>query len=472
MRGVKLQSVVIYSLLLAACTAYASQSVALDEADLLITNGTVVSMNESNTIFRDGVVAIKGDTIVAVGSSELLEQYHAKTLLDVGGDIVMPGLINTHTHLSMTVFRSLGEDVSDRLHKFIFPLEAHFVDAEMVRLGAMLGAIEQIKGGTTTLADMYYFMPEVANVIDRTGLRAVLGATVLSNPTPDAKTPAVAIKNALEFVEKYQNHSRITPAFAPHGPYTNDTETLQTIARLSNDKEIPVLIHLAESQREVDVIKARSGLSPVAYMHEIGALNRHMTAAHVIRVDDNDLQLLQDADVGIAHNMSANIKSAKGVAPVLDMNARNLRVGLGTDGPMSGNTLSIIDELDQVAKVHKLISGDREAMPVKTVVRMATIGGARALHMEEKIGSLEVGKLADIVVISTQSPNMVPVYDVYAALVYSAYASDVRHSIVNGKIIMRDRVVLQVDEKVTINKVQDYAQKIAGFIRPLQSVNE
>ncbi len=421
-------------------------------------------MDASNTIFQDGVVAVRNDVIVAVGSSDLLGQYRARMTLDVDGDIVMPGLINTHTHLSMTVFRSLGEDVKNRLHDFIFPLEAKFVDADMVRLGATLGAIEQIKGGTTTLADMYYFESEVAAVMDKTGLRAILGATILSSPTPDASNADEAIANALDFIAQYRGHPRITPAFAPHGPYTNDTETLQRIAKLSTDAAIPVLIHLAESKREEDVIRERSGLSAVAYMHDIGALNKYMTAAHVIRVDDDDLQLLQDADVGIAHNMSANIKSAKGVAPVLAMNARNLRVGLGTDGPMSGNTLSIIDELGQVAKVHKLISGDREAMPARTVVRMATIGGARALHMEQEIGSLEVGKLADIIVISTRSPNMVPLYDVYAALVYSAYANDVRHSIVNGQLIMRDRQVLYADEEATMKDVQNYAKTIASFV--------
>jgi len=448
-------------LAISACTA---QSAERREVDLLITHGTVVSMDADFTVFQDGVVAIRDNVIVAVGSNDLQQQYRAETTLDVDGDIVMPGLINAHTHLSMTVFRSLGEDVRNRLHDYIFPLEEKFVDAGMVRLGATLGAIEQIKGGTTTLADMYYFEHEVAGVIDQTGLRAVLGATVLSSPTPDAGSADEAIANALEFIAQYRDHPRITPAFAPHAPYTNDTETLQRIAKLSSDGAIPVLIHLAESKREEDVIRQRSGLSAVAYMHDIGALNKYMTAAHVIRVDSDDLQLLQDADVGIAHNMSANIKSAKGVAPVLEMNARNLRVGLGTDGPMSGNTLSIIDELGQVAKVHKLISGDREAMPARTVVRMATIGGARALHMEQEIGSLEAGKLADIIVIGTRSPNMVPLYDVYAALVYSAYASDVRHSIVDGRLIMRDRQLLYADEAATIEDVQEYAIAVTKFL--------
>jgi len=387
------------------------------------------------------------------------------TILDVKDDIVMPGFINTHTHLSMTLFRSLGEDVTDRLHSFIFPLEARFVDAEMVRLGAMLGALEQIKGGTTTLADMYYFESEVAKVIEQTGLRAVLGATILSTPTPDADTPEIAIANALKFIKKYKGHPRITPAFAPHGPYTNNTATLQTIAGLSTEHAIPVLIHLAESKREENVIRERSGLSPVAYMHDIGALNKFVTAAHVIRVNQHDLQLLKKANVGIAHNMSANIKSAKGVAPVLAMNAAGLRVGLGTDGPMSGNTLSVLDELGQVAKVHKLISGDPGAMSGRTVVSMATIGGAHALHMEKKIGSLEAGKLADIIVISTRAPNMTPLYDVYAGLVYSAYPTDVRHSIIHGEIIMRDRTVLKIDEEAVIRKVRSYTQGVEKFIR-------
>ena len=433
---------------------------AVEDASLVITHGTILTMNKDKTIIHDGVVVVQGNKITAVGDQSLEAQYRSKLTLDVGGDIVMPGLINAHTHLSMTVFRTLGEDITNRLHRYIFPLESQFVDEEMVRIGAQLGALEHIKGGTTTLADMYYFEQEVAKVIDKIGLRAVLGATILSGKTPDAANPEEAIKNTLEFIDNYQNHPRITPAFAPHGPYTNDTKTLQKITRLSKRMEVPVLIHLAESDREVAVIKERSGLSPVAYMEQIGALTRFLTAAHLLRVNDEDILMLQAADVGIAHNMSANIKSAKGVAPAIAMFKQGLRIGLGTDGPMSGNTLSIVDELGQVAKLHKLVNKDRTAMPAVDVVTMATMGGARALHLEQVIGSLEAGKLADMVVIDTKSPNMVPIYDVYAALVYSAYATNVRHSIVNGKLLMRNRKVLSVSETSLVDEAIKYSKRI------------
>ena len=438
---------------------------AVEDASMIITDGIILTMDENKTIIRGGVIVIRDEKIIAVGHKDLLQHYRSNIILDVDGDIVMPGLINTHTHISMSVFRSLGEDISNRLHKYLFPLEKQFVDEDMVRIGAELGALEHIKGGTTTLADMYYFEHQVADVIDRFGLRAVLGATIMSNRTPDAANPEQAIKNALAFIKKYKNHPRITPAFAPHAPYTNDTKTLQKIARLSLKLEVPVLIHLAESGREVKVIKARSGLSPVAYMKQIGALNANLTAAHLIQVSEEDIKLLKTADVGIAHNMSANIKSAKGVAPALKMYNQGLRIGLGTDGPMSGNTLSIIDEFGQVAKLHKLVNKDREAMPAVDVIEMATMGGARALHMEHDIGSIEVGKLADIIVIDTNTPNMVPIYDEYAALVYSAYATNVRHTIVNGKLIMRNRKILNFSETAIIKKVIKYSERIKKTVQ-------
>ncbi len=383
-----------------------------------------------------------------MGDADVAKQYQAKQVLDVDGDIVMPGLINTHTHVSMTVFRSLGDDVPDRLHRYIFPLEAKLVSRDMVRIGANLGNVEMLKGGVTTYADMYYFEDEVAKTVDQIGMRAVLGQSVIQFPVADAKNADEGIQYALNFIDQYQDHPRITPAFAPHAPYTNTTETLQKIAKLSLEKNVPVLIHLAESTREQEKIAERSnGLSPVQYMHQIGALNANLVGAHMILVDDKDIELVKQADMGVAHNMSANIKSAKGVAPALKMYNENVRIGLGTDGPMSGNTLSTIDEFNQVAKVHKLVNHDRAAMPPLKVIDMATMGAAKALHMEDKIGSLEVGKLADIIVIDTKAPNMVPVYNPYSALVYSANSGNVRHAIVDGKLIMQERQINTVNEE-------------------------
>ncbi|MGF1871723.1 amidohydrolase [Photobacterium indicum] len=446
---------------LAATTLASTSALALEKVDLLIKNATVLTMNEDRTVFEQGLVAVKGNKIVAVTNGKDVEDYQAKRTIDADGDIVMPGLINTHTHVSMTVFRSLADDVPDRLHRYIFPLEKKLVSRNMVRIGAQLGNVEMVKGGVTTYADMYYFEDEVAKTVDKIGMRAILGESVIKFPVADAANAEEGIQYGLNFIEEYKDHPRITPAFAPHAPYTNTTEILQKITKLSLEHDVPVMIHLAESDRENEVIAERSGgKSPVAYMADIGALTPNLIGAHVINVDDNDIALLKKHDVGVAHNMSANIKSAKGVAPVIKMQEQGIRVGLGTDGPMSGNTLSTIDEFNQVAKVHKLVNHDRAAMPPLNVIEMATIGAARALHMEDTIGSLENGKLADIIVIDTKAPNMVPVYNPYSALVYSAYATNVKHTIVDGKVLMENRNMLTVDETAIRKEALEFADKV------------
>lgn len=449
------------TLLAAACSAYAA-----DPADLMITDGTVLTMNPENTVFEHGTVVVSDGKIVAVGGPELTAKYQAKKVLDVKGDIVMPGLINTHTHGSMTVFRSLGDDVPDRLHRYIFPLENKLVSRDMVRTGANLANIEMIKGGVTTYADMYYFEDEVAKTVDKAGLRAVLGETIINFPVADAQTPEEGIAYAVRFINEYKDHPRITPAFAPHAPYTNTTENLQKIAALSEELNVPVMTHLAETDREKEEIAKRTGgKSPVQYMADIGVLNNRLLAAHVIMADDNDLDLLKKYDVGVAHNISANTKSAKGVAPVTQMLEKGIRTGLGTDGPMSSNTLTTMNELNLVGKIHKLETKNRAAMPPLTVVEMATMGSARALHMDDKIGSLETGKLADIIVVDTKAPNMVPVYSPYAALVYGANGANVRHTIVDGVILMEDRQLLTVNENEIIQDAQRFAEKVRETVR-------
>ncbi|MGL5006299.1 MAG: amidohydrolase [Plesiomonas sp.] len=445
----------------AVSVAVSFSSYAVEKADLMITDATVLTMNAENRVFEQGTVVVKGNKIVAVGGPEVAKQYEATTVLDVDGDIVMPGLINTHTHASMTVFRSLADDVPDRLHRYIFPLENKMVSRDMVRVGANLANIEMIKGGVTTYADMYYFEDEVAKTVDKAGMRAILGESVIKFPVADAKNADEGIQYAVNFIQQYKNHPRITPAFAPHAPYTNTTEHLQKIAKLSQELDVPVMIHLAETDREQEEIAKRTGgKSPVQYMADIGALNNKVLAAHAIMVDEKDIDLLKKYDVGVAHNMSANIKSAKGVAPVTQMLEKGVRVGLGTDGPMSGNTLTTMDELGQVAKVHKLATKDRAAMPPLTVVEMATMGSARALHMEDKIGSLENGKLADVIVVDTKAPNMVPMYNPFAALVYGAYGANVRHTIVDGKVLMQDRKVLTLDEDAVRKEALAFADKV------------
>lgn len=451
-----LRSLVAISMMAAPIAALATTP-----ADLIIVDGTVLTMDANNQVIENGTVVIDKNKIIAVGGPELATQYTAKKRLNVDGDIVMPGLINTHTHASMTVFRSLADDVPDRLHRYIFPLESKMVSREMVRVGANLANVEMVKGGVTTYVDMYYFEDEVAKTVDKIGMRAILGESVIKFPVADAKNADEGIAYAVNFINQYKDHPRITPAFAPHAPYTNTTEHLQKIAKLSQELNVPVMIHLAETDREQEEIAKRTGgKSPVQYMADIGALNNKVIAAHAIMVDENDINLLKQYDVGVAHNVSANTKSAKGVAPVTAMLAKGVRVGLGTDGPMSSNTLTTMNELNLVGKIHKLENKDRAAMPPITVVELATKGSAKAIHMEDKLGSLEAGKLADIIVVDTKSPNMVPMYSPYAALVYGANASNVRHTIVDGNLLMEDRKVLTVDENAIEKEALQFADQV------------
>ncbi|WP_272574277.1 amidohydrolase [Providencia sp. PROV259] len=449
------------SLLALATMTSSFASFSVTPVDMMIVDGTVLTMDAKNHIIKNGTVVIKENKIIAVGGPELAKDYQATNVLNVEGDIVMPGLINTHTHASMTVFRSLADDVPDRLHRYIFPLENKMVSREMVRVGANLANIEMIKGGVTTYVDMYYFEDEVAKTVDKIGLRAVLGESVIQFPVADAQNADEGIQYAVSFINQYKDHPRITPAFAPHAPYTNSTEHLQQISTLSQELNVPIMIHLAETEREQEEIAKRTGgKSPVQYMADIGALNNKVIAAHAIMVNEQDMDLLKKYDVGVAHNISANTKSAKGVAPVTTMLEKGIRVGLGTDGPMSSNTLTTLNELNLVGKIHKLENKDRAAMPPLTVVELATKGSAKVLHMEDKLGSLEAGKLADIIVIDTKSPNMVPMYSPYAALVYGANGANVRHTIVDGKVLMQDRQLLTADEKVIIQEAQDFANKV------------
>jgi 5-methylthioadenosine/S-adenosylhomocysteine deaminase len=317
-----------------------------------------------------------------------------------------------------------------------------------------------IEGGVTTFADMYYFEEEVARAAKQAGLRAVLGQTVVNFPAPDAPAPYGGIARARQFIADFRGDPLITPAFAPHAPYTVDAAHLREIARLSAELDAPVLIHLAEMTEEIATLRRDHNQTPVAYLDALGLLNRRLVAAHCIFVDDADIALLKARDVGVAHAMVANIKSAKGVAPALKMYDQDLRVGLATDGPMSGNTLDIIGQLGYVAKVHKLDRKNRNVMPAVNVVDLATRGGARALHLEDRVGSLEAGKLADVVILDTEATHLIPLYDPYAALVYAAGPRDVRTTIVHGRVLMEDRRVLTVDVTEVRSRMRALAAKI------------
>lgn len=457
---------VVVGLVVLACaaTVSAQPSPGRQPADLIVTNGYVVTMNDAKDIVENGVVVITGGRIVAVGPAALAAQYAAAKTIDARGAIVMPGMINTHTHVSMTVFRGLGDDVPDRLRKLIFPLEKALVDRDLVYWGGLHGMLEMVEGGVTTFVDMYYFEDEVARAAKAIGMRAVLGETIVDFPAPDAPEPYGGIDYARKFIAQYRGDPLITPAFAPHAPYSLDTDHLRQIAKEAEALDVPILMHVSEMPDEIARFRKERNQTPVEYLDDIGFLSRRLLAAHCIFVTGSDIALLKARDVGVAHAMVANIKSAKGVSPALKMFKEGVRVGLATDGPMSGNTIDIVGQLGYVAKVHKLDTKDRNVMPAIDVVEMATRGGARALHMEDRLGSLEVGKLADVIVIDRDSPRMIPFYDVYSALVYAAHPGDVRTAIINGHVVMEDRKVMTVPADDVKGRMRGIGEKIRAAV--------
>ena len=459
-RLLTLLSLLPATLVAATVSAFGQSGVAPQSADLIVTNAHVVTMNARKDVIEQGAVIIKDARIIAVGPAALADRYTAPKTIDAGGDLVLPGMINTHTHAPMTVFRGLGDDVPDRLRRFIFPLEKNLVNRELVYWGALHGIIEMIEGGVTTMVNMYYFEEEIARAAKLAGMRGVLGQTVINFPAPDSPEPYGGIAHARTFAAAYRNDPLITPAIAPHAPYTVDREHLLKVAALSAELDLPVLMHVAEMTEEMTSLRKDYNMTPIEYLDSVGLLNRRLIAAHCIFVTDSDIALLKARDAGIAHNMVANIKSAKGVAPVLKMFNQGLRVGLGTDGPMSGNTLDIIGQLGYVAKLHKLDNKDRNVMPAVNVVEMATLGGARALHREDELGSLEPGKLADVIIIDRDATHLIPLYDPYSALVYAASPRDVRTTIIHGRVVMEDRRITSVDVAEVRSQMRAIAARI------------
>jgi 5-methylthioadenosine/S-adenosylhomocysteine deaminase len=442
-----------------AVFAQAKQSV-----DLIVSGGIVVTMNGAREIDQDGSVAVRGDSIVAVGpQAEIDAKYKSAQTMDARGRLVLPGFINGHTHVPMTLFRGLHDDVTlnDWLYKYIFPAEAKNVNEEFVRWGTRLAAAEQIRSGVTTFADMYYFEDAVAEETKAAGMRGVLGETFIDFPAPDNKTNAEMLTYTEKFLKRWQGDPLIHAAPAPHSIYTCSKKTIQDAAALARKYHAPILMHVAEMKKEWEDSEKANGMSPVAYLESIGVLGPDLVAAHCIFVDAADRKLLAERNVGCVHNPSSNMMIASGVAPVPEMRAAGIAVGLGTDGPAgSNNDLDLMEEIDLAAKLAKITKMDPLALNAKAVVEMATIDGARALHMEKEIGSLEVGKKADIVLISLDEPNAVPMYDVYAQIAYSLKGSDVETVIIGGRVVMRDRKLLTVDEPQVLEKAREYGKSV------------
>ncbi len=431
--------------------------------DLIISGGTIVTMDSGKRLILNGAVAVKADKIVAVGaSSEIARQFSSKQIINADGKVIIPGLINAHTHIPMTLFRGIADDLDlqEWLTKYIFPAEAKNVSEDFVRVGTQLGLAEMIRGGTTTYCDMYYFEDAVADETFKAGVRGVLGETMIDFPVPDNKTWDEAMAYAEKFVNKWKNNSLIVPALAPHAPYTVSAEHLQAVKRLSDKTNAPIVIHVAETQKEVDDSLESKKLRPVEYLANIGFLNNRMIAAHVVFANDAELDLLKKFGVGIAHNPQSNMKLASGVAPVPQMLQMNLPVGLGTDGAASNNDLNMWEEMDTAAKLHKVFAKDPRVITAEQAFEMATIRGARALHLDNLIGSIETGKRADIVIVDFDSLHQTPYFNVYSSLVYATKASDVRDVVINGKVIMRNRRLLTLNESIIKKSANAYRTKI------------
>jgi len=450
------------------CGFFPVSAAARDRADLIIAGGTVVTMDARQRVIEDGAVAVLGDSIAAVGTRADVEaKFDAARTIDARGMLVIPGLINGHAHAAMSLFRGMADDLAldDWLHKYIFPAEARNVTADFVTWGTRLGVLEMLRGGVTTYADMYYFEDAVARATKEAGMRGVLGETIIDFPAPDNKTAAQALAYTQDYIHRWKGDPLITPAVAPHSIYTCSEKTLEDSASLARRNGVPILIHIAEAQFELEQSREKHGATPVGYLERIGLLGPDVIGAHCVWVDAADILALAHFGVGCINNPSSNMKTAAGVMPVPEMLAAGEAIGLATDGAASNNDLDMFEEMDLAAKLQKIARMDPRALPAEQTVEMATIGGARAIHLEKQIGSLEPGKKADLILVDTRAPHATPLYNVYSELVYALKASDVKTVVVAGKVVMENRRMLTLDEPAILAEAEAYREKISASLR-------
>ena len=432
-------------------------AVAAEPADLVVRHATVVTVDAQRRVIADGAVAIAGGRILAVGpAAEVLARYQGREVLDAGGGIVLPGLINAHTHAAMVLFRGIADDLKlmDWLQKYIFPAEARNVTAEFVKAGTRLAALEMIRSGTTTFVDMYYFEDQAAEAAKEAGIRTVAGETIIQFPAPDNKTVADALAYTDRFLKRWAGDPLVVAAVAPHSTYLDTPDALKASRALADRYGAPILIHLSESPDEQAQIKERYKKTPTEHLRDLGILRKGLLGAHGIWLSAGDRAILKEAGAGVAHCPQSNMKLSSGAAPVREMLAEGLRLGLGTDGAASNNDLDMFEEMLTAALLAKQVTGDPTVAPAAAVLEMATLGGARALGMEDRLGSLEAGKKADLIVVDLAAPRLHPLYDAVSHLVYAPKGADVRHVVVEGKVVMRDRKVLTLDEPAVLAEAE------------------
>jgi 5-methylthioadenosine/S-adenosylhomocysteine deaminase len=440
-----------------------------EPADSIWSARYVITMDSQRRVIENGAVAVRGERIVAVGTrAEIDQRFQPKARLDRPAAILAPGLINTHAHAAMSLFRGIADDMrlQEWLEKFIFPAEARNVSPEFVRWGTRLACLEMLLSGTTTYTDMYYFEDVVAEATKEAGMRGVLGETIIGFPVPDAKTPADGLKFTERYLERFRNDPLIVATVAPHALYTNSDETLTASRALANRYHAPLIIHLSETRRENDEALAKRKMTPAQILDRLGVLNGRTLAAHGVWLTDADLKILKASGTGVAHCPSSNMKLASGIAPVTKMLALDMAVGLGTDGPAgSNNDFNLFEEMDLAAKLQKVATMDPQALPATAALEMATMRGARALGLDKEIGSVEAGKRADMIMVRLDRPNAVPLYDVYSQMVYALKGSDVQDVMVNGRPVVRDGRVLTLDEKQVLAKAAEFRVRISRSLK-------
>jgi len=429
--------------------------------DLLIVNGVVLTMDADKSILTPGYVGIRGDEIEALGPYSG-EAMPALKTIDAEGGIILPGLINGHTHAAMSLFRGIADDLPllDWLTKYIFPVEKK-IDSEFVRVGSDLACAEMILSGTTTFCDMYLFEDEVAQAAKAAGMRCIVGEVLYDFPSPNYGSIENGLKYTEALIKKWLDDPLISTAVEPHSVFTCSPSLLKCAYEIAERYDVPMILHLAETMDEVSEVRDRYGKGPVEHLLSLGLLGPRLIADHCVQIDDKDIKVLADAGVKVVHNPESNMKLASGIAPVPGMLDAGLTVGLGTDGCASNNNLDLIAEMDTAAKLHKVALMDPTVMKAETVLLMATRLGAKALGMEPITGSLEKGKKADVIVIDINKPHLTPMYNPYSHIVYAAMGSDVVHSVINGRLVMENRVVLTMD----VDRVMDAADKKADDVR-------
>ena len=444
----------------------------MENVDLILKNANIVTMDSEYRVLPHGAIAIQDDQILFVGTEEeTLKDFSAAETVDCSGKVVIPGLINGHTHAAMTLLRGLADDLrlDVWLLGYMMPVEREFVSPEFSRLGTQIACAEMIRSGITCFADMYYYEETVAQAVADAGMRAICGQTILKFPSPDAESYEDSLELARGFIERWKDHPLVVPAVAPHAPYTCTPEILKACTEMAHEYDVPLHTHIAETFQEVEDWREAHSMPVVPWVKKIGLLDAKVIAAHCVHIDDGEIHTLEHAGTGVVHNPSSNMKLASGFAPVSEMLERGVNVGIGTDGPASNNDLDLFEEVRLASFIAKAVTKDPTALPARQAFEMATRNGAKAIHMDHLIGSLEVGKKADLVIVDLDLTHNQPHFEhdsnaIYSRLIYAAKSTDVLDVMIAGRWVMQDRKLLHLDEADLIAQAASYAARIDTFL--------